>query len=71
MISERVRTLRREQGLKQEEMAEKIGIAYRTYQDLEGGKKPSYDTLLKTAEANQVSVDWILGRTEDRELHQL
>ena len=41
MISERVRSLRREQGLKQEEMAEKIGIANRTYQDLEGGKSPA------------------------------
>ena len=71
MFAQRIRLLRKELGLNQEAMAEKVGIAYRTYQDLEGGKRPSYDTLLKLAEAAAVSVDWLMGRTEDREVHQL
>lgn len=71
MFSEKMRILRDEAGLKQKETAEKIGIAYRTYQNLEDGKKPSYDTLLRIADTFHVSVDWLMGRTDDRELHRL
>lgn len=48
--------------------SEKIGISWRTYQDLEAGKKPSYDTMLKIADYFNVSVDWLMGRTENRKV---
>ena len=71
MFLDKLRLLRQEAGLTQTQTAERAGISWRTYQDLEAGKYPSYVTLLKIAEAFQVSVDWLMGRTEDREVHQL
>ena len=71
MFSDKLRLLRREAGLTQTQTAERVGISWRTYQDLEAGKYPSYVTLLKIADTFQVSVDWLMGRTEDREVHQL
>lgn len=71
MFSDKLRLLRREAGLTQAQTAERVGISWRTYQDLEAGKYPSYVTLLKIADTFQVSVDWLMGRTEDREVHQL
>ena len=70
MFSDKLRLLRREAGLTQTQTAERVGISWRTYQDLEAGKYPSYTTLLKIADTFQVSVDWLMGRTEDREVHQ-
>ena len=71
MFSDKLRLLRREAGLTQTQTAERVGISWRTYQDLEAGKYPSYTTLLKIADTFQVSADWLMGRTEDREVHQL
>lgn len=71
MFSDKLRLLRQETGLPQTQTAERVGISWRTYQDLEAGKYPSYVTLLKIADTFQVSVDWLMGRTEDREVHQL
>ena len=71
MFSDKLRLLRREAGMTQTQAAQEIGISWRTYQDLEAGKYPSYTTLLKIADSFQVSVDWLMGRTEDREVHQL
>ena len=68
MFSDKLRLLRQEAGLTQIQTAERVGISWRTYQDLEAGKYPSYTTLLKIADTFQVSVDWLMGRTEDREL---
>ena len=70
MFSDKLRLLRQEAGLTQTQTAERVGISWRTYQDLEAGKYPSYTTLLKIADTFQVSVDWLMGRTEDREVHQ-
>ena len=40
----------------------------RGYQDLELGAKPKYDTLLRIADFYDVSVDWLMGRTDQREI---
>ena len=47
-------------------MAEQVGLSARGYQDLELGAKPRYDTLLRIADFYEVSVDWLMGRTENR-----
>lgn len=71
IFNDRVRLLRKEKGMKQDEAAKFLGISYRNYQRLEAdGEKPQYDTLLKLADAYDVSVDWLMGRTEDRVLHR-
>ena len=70
IFNERIKLLRKERALTQTQAAERVGISWRTYQDLEGGKYPSYVTLGKIADAFGVSVDWLMGRTEDREAHR-
>ena len=71
VFNERVRLLRSEKGMKQEEAAQFLGISYRNYQRLEAeGAKTHYDTLLLIADCYDVSVDWLMGRTEDRVLHR-
>ena len=46
-------------------------MSYRGLQDLEAGKKPGYDSLLKLADGFEVSVDYLMGRPDDPRLHQL
>ena len=69
IFNERLKLLRVEHSLTQEEAAQAIGIPPRSYQRLElDSNKTHYDTLLKIADYYQVSVDWLMGRTDVREL---
>ena len=68
MFSQRIRQLRQERGLTQTEAAEEVHLSMRGYQDLELGRKPKYDPLLHIADFYGVSVDWLMGRTERREV---
>lgn len=70
MFSERLRTLRKEKGLTQIQAAQAVKMSNRGYQDLELGRKPQYENLLLIADFYNVSVDWLMGRTEDRILHR-
>lgn len=68
MFSERIRILRRERGLTQVEVAKAVEMSARGYQDLELGVMPRSDKLLAIAEFYQVSIDWLMGRTDQREI---
>lgn len=68
MFSERIRLLRNENKLTQAAVAARVGLSARGYQDLELGATPRGDTLLAIAEFYNVSVDWLLGRTDVREV---
>ncbi|WP_294472330.1 helix-turn-helix transcriptional regulator [uncultured Intestinimonas sp.] len=71
VCNERLRQLRKEGQFTQSQVAEACGMALRAYQRLEADARPNYNSLLKLANFYQVSVDWLMGRTEDRVLHQL
>ena len=51
--------------------AQEIGISMRGYQDMELGTLPRYERLLRIADYYDVSVDWLMGRTENRESHKI
>ena len=70
MFSERLRILRKEKGLTQVQVAQAVKMSNRGYQDLELGRKPQYENLMIIADFFDVSVDWLMGRTEDRILHR-
>lgn len=70
MFSERLRILRKEKGLTQVQVAQAVRMSNRGYQDLELGRKPQYENLMIIADFYDVSVDWLMGRTEDRVLHR-
>ena len=56
----------------QEQAAKAMEIPGRSYQRLEmEGRKTHYDTLIKIADFYNVSVDWLMGRTDVREMNQV
>ena len=65
-FKEKIRLLRRENGLTQREIAEKIGVTYRTYQNYEAGaSSPSGIVLAKISELFGVSMDMLGDRDEN------
>ena len=70
MFSNLIRMLRKEQNLTQTQAASQVGLSFRGYQDLELGAVPRGDTLLAIAEFYQVSIDWLMGRTDKREVNR-
>jgi transcriptional regulator with XRE-family HTH domain len=70
MFSERLRILRKERKMTQVQTAQAVHMSNRGYQDLELGRKPTYENLLAIANFYDVSADWLMGRTEDRTLHR-
>ena len=62
----RIRELRKERNLTMKRLGEAIGVAESTISLYENGKRqPDNDTLQKLADYFNVSVDYILGRTDD------
>ena len=62
----RLKILRTEKGYSQKDIAQLLGITQQAYANYErGARQADYDTLNKLADIFGVSVDYILGRTED------
>ena len=63
----RLKSLREEKGVTQKEIAELLGKTSRHYQDMESGKinVPGL-TLIKLADYFNVSLDYLVGRSEER-----
>ena len=76
---EKIRLLRRKAGMTQKQVAEKIGVTYRTYQNYEAGASlPSGSVVSKLAAALGVSADTLLrdgkatpAKAPDRKLNAL
>ncbi len=70
-FSERLKELRQEHGLKQREMAEICGLKLRGYQCYEYATScPDFEGLVFLADYFNVSVDYLLGRTDCREMNK-
>ncbi len=70
-FSERLRELRLKQGLTMEQLGNLVDSTRGTISNFENGnKKPSLDMLIKLADYFNVSIDYLVGRTNDPELHQ-
>lgn len=70
MFAEKIRALRKERKLSQAEVAKEVGMSARGYQDLELGAKPGFDNLLHIADFFDVSADWLMDRTENRDVNR-
>ncbi|HDR8152408.1 TPA: helix-turn-helix transcriptional regulator [Bacillus cereus] len=69
MFGTKLHTLRKERKLRQEDMAKHLGIARTTYAMYEqGNREPDYNTLIKLATFFEVSIDYLLGTTEIRQV---
>lgn len=66
-FSERLKELRKQAHLTQVELAGKLGIVQSSYADWERGKKkPTQDNLVKIAQVLNVSVDYLVGNSEEK-----
>lgn len=67
MLSKRLKSLRNEADLTQKEFALKFNMSDARYNQYETGKRaPDYETLQMFADYFNVSVDYLLGRTDIR-----
>ncbi len=65
MFSKRLNETRKSKGFTAQNMADKLGLALRSYQFYEGGKRsPSFETLIKIADILDVSTDYLLCRDD-------
>lgn len=66
-FSERLKESRKQARLTQVEIAEELGISQPAYASWERGvKKPTQENLVKIAQVLNVSVDYLVGNSEDR-----
>ena len=66
-FSTKLKKLREEKKMKQQEVADKLGIARTTYASYEQGKRePDHETLIKIADYYNVTIDFLL-RGESQE----
>ena len=68
-IGDRIKQLRMENNLTQNQFAALFGLYDSTISQYENGKRvPEYDIIIKIANKFNVSIDWLLGRVENKEL---
>lgn len=66
-LENRLKSLRKENGYTQEDVAKKLGLTKSAYGYYEQGKTvPDAHTLSKLANIFDVSVDYLLGRTNEK-----
>ena len=71
-FSERIKELRRKKGMTQEALGKVLGIRQDAISTYEHGKfYPEVRNLLILADYFGVSLDYLMGRTDDPEVHQL
>lgn len=63
--AEALKRFRKEFGVTQRETAATAGIMTEAYQKYEYGRDPAVSMLCKLADAYNVSVDYLLGRTSN------
>lgn len=67
MFSERLKQLRKEAGLTQKQVAEKLSMSQPQYNRTENGRrKPSDETLKLFAGFYNVSIDYLVGKSDIR-----
>ena len=71
-LRERIEILKKENDCTAAALAEKCGAQPRDFSDLnrKTRKKPNYELAEKLADTFGVSIDWLLGRTDAREVRQ-
>lgn len=70
-FSTRLKELRKANNLTLEQLGTDIESTKATMSNFETGqKKPSLDMIIKLADYFQVSIDYLVGRTDDPEFHR-
>jgi transcriptional regulator with XRE-family HTH domain len=71
MLGERLSNLRKNKGLSQYELADRLGFSRGKLANYEqGSRQPDYDTLQKIADYFDVSTDYLLGREDSTQSNE-
>lgn len=69
MKNNRMASLRKERGMTQEVAAKRLKIARSTFANYENGiREPDNETLKQIADFYEVSIDYLLGRADERHI---
>ena len=69
-LSDRLQQLKTEKKLLQKDIAKDNNLSLRAYQYYERGERnPTSDILIKLADYFNVSLDYLVGRSNDPEIH--
>lgn len=67
----KIKEFRKTINLTQKQMAERLNIGERAYQYYEGGQRePNLDTLSKISDTFDISIDYLLGKTNNPHSHK-
>ncbi len=67
----RLRQLRKEKKLRQDDVAEDLNVSRQTISKYERGvRQPDYFMLMKIADYYHVSIDYLFGRTDKRPINR-
>lgn len=70
ILAKRLKELRESRRIYQRELAEYLGLSARGYQDYETNQNdPKLKTLIAIADYYQVSIDYLVGRTDVPDFH--
>lgn len=70
ILAKRLKELREGRRIYQRELAEILGMSFRGYQNYETGQsEPKLATLIAIADYYQVSIDYLVGRTDVPDFH--
>lgn len=64
VFSDRLKELRDSSGKTQAQIAESIGVTPQAFSYYINGREPNYDTLVKIADYFNVSIDYLLGKSQ-------
>ncbi len=68
-LAERLRELRSYRNLTQKDVYTAIGVSPIVYQRYEYGNSPSFEKLIALADYFDVSLDYLVGRSDDPARH--
>lgn len=72
IFQERLRAARKLKGLSQSQAAAGFGIAKVNYKNYEAGRRrPTFDALPRLADFFNVSLDYLMGRSDDPQLPRM
>ena len=70
-FTEQLKTYRKTKKATQKDLATYLGVSERAYQHYEAGsREPNIDTLIALADYFDVSLDYLVGRTDNPEVNR-